>query len=276
MTRISSSAKIDRTAIVEDGAVIGEHAAIGAFCYVGANVVLGDNVKLHHHAVVEGITRLGDGCAVFPMAVIGGAPQSIRHDGSDTRLEIGANCIFREGVTVNTGSSHGGGETIVGHDNLFLANSHVGHDCRIGSHVILSNNVMIGGHATVHDRAILSGGAAIHQFVQIGRQAFIGGLAGVVNDVIPYAMVVDNPAFMGGLNVVGMQRAGMSKSEVHAVRRAYQAIFSAGTVLENARALRSGPDAPEGAAREIIDFILDRDSERALTTPGSRRRGSQA
>ncbi|WP_319519955.1 acyl-ACP--UDP-N-acetylglucosamine O-acyltransferase [uncultured Martelella sp.] len=276
MTNIASSAKIDSRAIVEDGAVIGEHAEIGAFCYVGANVVLGDNVKLLHHAVVEGATRLGDDCQVFPMAVIGGAPQSIRHDGSQTRLEVGRNCVFREGVTINTGSSHGGGETVVGHDNLFLANSHVGHDCRIGNNVILSNNVMVGGHATVHDRVILSGGAAIHQFVQIGRQAFIGGLAGVVNDVIPYAMVVDNPAFMGGLNVVGMQRAGMSKSEIHAVRRAYQAIFAAGTVIGNARALLESGDETEGAAREIIDFVLDRDSERALTTPGSRRRGSKA
>nr|WP_272211491.1 acyl-ACP--UDP-N-acetylglucosamine O-acyltransferase [Marinicella sp. W31]MDC2877382.1 acyl-ACP--UDP-N-acetylglucosamine O-acyltransferase [Marinicella sp. W31] len=210
------------------------------------------------------------------MAVIGGAPQSVRHDGSETRLYVGDNCVFREGVTVNTGSSHGGGETIVGHDSWFLANSHVGHDCRIGNNVILSNNVMVGGHAIVHDRVILSGGAAIHQFVQIGRQAFIGGLAGVVNDVIPYAMVVDNPAFMGGLNVVGMQRSGMSRSDLHAVRRAYQSIFAEGTVLENARALREGADGIDGGAREIVDFILDRDNERALTTPGSRRRGSQA
>ncbi|AJY46681.1 acyl-ACP--UDP-N-acetylglucosamine O-acyltransferase [Martelella endophytica] len=276
MTRIASSAVIDKRAVVEDGATIGENVKIGPLAYVGADVVLGDNVTLMHHAIVEGVTELGAGCTVFPMAVIGGAPQSVRHDGSATRLIVGRNCTFREGVTVNTGSSHGGAETILGDDNLLLANSHVGHDCRLGSNIILSNNVMIGGHATVHDRVILSGGAAIHQFVQIGRQAFVGGLAGVVNDIIPYAMVVDNPAFMGGLNVVGMQRAGIGRDEIHVVRKAYQAIFSGGQVLENAKAAREEFADQSAAVREILDFILDRDGDRALTTPGSRRRGSTA
>lgn len=273
MTRIASSAKIHKNAVIEDGAVIGENVSIGPFSYVGGDVVLGDNVTLMHHAVVEGATSIGAGSTIFPMAVIGGAPQSVRHDGSLTRLMVGENCIMREGVTINTGSSHGGGETIVGSDNLFLANSHVGHDCVLGDNIILSNNVMIGGHASVGDRVILSGGAAIHQFVRIGRQAFVGGLAGVVNDIIPYAMVVDNPAFMGGLNVVGMTRAGMSRPDIHIVRKAYQAIFAEGGVQDNARsALETyGTCAP---ARELIEFVLDRSGERGLTTPGSRHKGS--
>ena len=274
MTKIASSAVIDKLAVVEEGAVIGENVSVGPFCYVGADVELGDGVVLMHHAVVEGATRLGAGCQVFPMAVLGGAPQSVRHDGTRTRLEIGENCIFREGVTVNTGSSHGGCETVLGNHNLLLANSHVGHDCRIGNNVILSNNVMLGGHAVVGDRVILSGGAAIHQFVRIGRQAFVGGLAGVVNDIIPFAMVVDNPAFMGGLNVVGMQRAGMERSEIHLVRKAYQKLFAKGLVLENAKAARDEFIGKSDAAVEMLDFVLDHEGERALTTPGSRRRGS--
>lgn len=276
MTRIASSARIDPRAIVAEGAVIGENVEIGPLAYVGRNVVLGDGVKVMHHAIVEGTTTLGDGCQVFPMAVIGGAPQSVRHDDSETRLEVGSQCIFREGVTVNTGSSHGGGITSIGHDNLFLANSHVGHDCRVGNHVILSNNVMVGGHAVIHDRVILSGGAAIHQFVQIGRQAFVGGLAGVVNDVIPYAMIVDNPAMMGGLNIVGMQRAGMERDEIHMVRRVYKAIFSPGLVLENAALARAEYGGQSAAADELLGFVLDREAERALTTPGSRRRKGAA
>ncbi|MCD1632160.1 acyl-ACP--UDP-N-acetylglucosamine O-acyltransferase [Martelella mediterranea] len=276
MTRIASSARIDPKAVVEDGAVIGENAIIGPLSYVGPNAVLGDGVVVMHHASVEGMTRLGPGCQVFPMAVIGGAPQSVRHDASETRLEIGRNCIFREGVTINTGSSHGGGITIIGDNNLFLANSHIGHDCRIGNDVILSNNVMIGGHVVVHDKVILSGGAAIHQFVQIGRQAFVGGLAGVVNDVIPYAMIVDNPAMMGGLNVVGMQRAGIERDEIHLVRKAYKTIFSSGLILENAESARAEFGGKSDAVDEMLRFILERDAERSLTTPGSRRRKGTA
>ena len=276
MSRIASSARIDPKAVVEEGAVIGANVTVGPFAYVGPHVTLGDGVTLMHHASVEGRTTLGEGCQVFPMAVIGGAPQSVRHDSSETRLDIGGYCVFREGVTVNTGSSHGGGLTVVGHSNLFLANSHVGHDCRIGNNVILSNNVMIGGHAIIHDRVILSGGAAIHQFVQIGRQAFVGGLAGVVNDVIPFAMIVDNPAIMGGLNIVGMQRAGMQRDELHLVRKAYKAIFSGGLIVENAAAARNEFGGRSDAVDEMLRFILERDAERSLTTPGSRRRKGAA
>ncbi|TPW33032.1 acyl-ACP--UDP-N-acetylglucosamine O-acyltransferase [Martelella alba] len=272
MSAIASSARIDPRACVEDGAVVGENVSIGPFAYVGPKVRLGDGVTLMHHAVVSGATTIGPNSSVFPMAVIGGDPQSVRHDGSETTLDVGANCIMREGVTMNTGSSHGGCKTVVGDNNLFLANSHVGHDCILGSHIILSNNVMVGGHVEIADRVILSGGAAIHQFVRIGRQAFVGGLAGVVNDVVPYAMIVDNPAFMGGLNVVGMTRSGMARADVHAVRRAYKAIFADGRVNENASAIRADFEdcAP---ALELIDFVLAR-GERGLTTPGSRRKGN--
>ena len=149
MSTIAASAKIHPTAVVEDGAFIGENVVIGALSYVGAKVTLQDEVTLHNHAVVSGLTVIGRGSVIHPMAVIGGTPQAIRHDGSETTLEIGARCIMREGVTMNAGSSDGSGKTIVGDDNLFLANSHVAHDCRLGSHIILSNNVMLAGHVTI-------------------------------------------------------------------------------------------------------------------------------
>lgn len=266
MSTFPQSARIHPMAVVEDGAVLGENVVVGPFCHVGGKVVLHDGVQLLNNACVTGRTVIGAGTVIHPMAVIGGAPQAIRHDGSETTLEVGAHCTIREGVTMNTGSSDGGGKTIVGDRNLFLANSHVAHDCVLGNGIILSNNVMLAGHVHVEDFAILGGGSAVHQFSRIGRHAFVGGLAGVAYDVIPYGMLNGNPGVLQGLNIVGMTRSGISRETVHRVRRAYKEIFEGdGTIRANAEAIRPEyEDCKE--VLEILNFI-GADSDRALSSP---------
>lgn len=263
---IAASAKIHPLAVVEDGAVVGENVTVGPFCHVGPKVVLCDEVELLTHAVVTGRTTIGRRTRIFPNAVIGGDPQSLNHDGAETTLTVGENCTIREGVTMNTGTTEDGGRTIVGNGNLFLANSHVAHDCRIGDNVILSNNVMLAGHVKVEDRAILGGGCAVHQFTRIGRHAFIGGLSAVSYDVIPYGMLNGNPGILGGLNVVGMSRAGVEKATIHRVRRAFKQIFETeGSIRVNAAAIRGEyEDCPP--VIEILDFIAA-ESDRALSSP---------
>ncbi|MFT4181224.1 MAG: acyl-ACP--UDP-N-acetylglucosamine O-acyltransferase [Rhizobium sp.] len=266
MSSIAKSARIHKLAVVEDGAVIGENVVVGPFCHVGPKVVLHDSVQLLTHAVVTGRTTIGKGTKIFPMAVVGGDPQSVHHAGEETTLDVGENCTIREGVTINTGTADYGGKTIVGNNNLFLANSHVAHDCRVGNNVIMSNNVMLAGHVTVEDRAILGGGCAVHQFTRIGRQAFIGGLSAASYDVIPYGMLNGNPGVLSGLNIVGMTRAGIERSVIHRVRRAYKSIFEGeGSIRDNAAAIREEyADCKE--AMEILDFIAA-DSDRALSSP---------
>lgn len=266
MSSIAKSARIHKLAVVEDGAVIGENVVVGPFCHVGPKVVLHDSVQLLTHAVVTGRTTIGKGTKIFPMAVVGGDPQSVHHAGEETTLDVGENCTIREGVTINTGTADYGGKTIVGNNNLFLANSHVAHDCRVGNNVIMSNNVMLAGHVTVEDRAILGGGCAVHQFTRIGRQAFIGGLSAASYDVIPYGMLNGNPGVLSGLNIVGMTRAGIERSVIHRVRRAYKSIFEGeGSIRDNAAAIREEyADCKE--AMEILHFIAA-DSDRALSSP---------
>ena len=271
MSKIAASARVHPLAVVEDGAIVGENAIIGPFCHVGPHVTLGDGVELLNNVVVAGRTTIGKATRIFPFAAIGGDPQSVHHGGEETTLSVGERCTIREGVTMNTGTSGGGGKTVVGNDNLFLANSHVAHDCQLGNNIILSNNVMLAGHVHVADRAILGGGCAVHQFTRIGRQAFIGGLSAVSYDVIPYGMLNGNPGILGGLNVVGMSRAGIERSVIHVVRRAYKQIFEGeGSVRANAAAIRDEyVDCAE--AMEILDFIAV-ESDRALSSPN---RGSK-
>jgi UDP-N-acetylglucosamine acyltransferase len=266
MTTISKSARIHSMAIIEEGAVIGENVSIGPFCHVGPRVVLGDDVDLVSHVVVTGRTTLGSGNKIFPNAVIGADPQSVHHHGEETTLVIGNHNTIREGVTINTGTAGGGGVTMVGDHNLFLAYSHVAHDCKLGDHIIMSNNVLLAGHVTVEDRAILGGGSAVHQFSRIGRQAFVGGLAGVAYDVIPYGMLNGNPGVLAGLNVVGMTRAGIPRETIHRVRKAYKEIFEGEETIRvaAARVREKYLDCPE--VIEILDFIAA-DAERALSSP---------
>jgi UDP-N-acetylglucosamine acyltransferase len=266
MSRIAATAQIHPLAVVEEGATLGENVVVGPFSHVGPRVTLEDGTTLHSHAVVTGNTEVGRNCQIFPMAVIGGVSQSLHEAGEDSSLTIGDNCTIREGVTMNCGTVGGGGKTVVGNNCLFLANSHVAHDCQLGDHIIMSNNVMLAGHVHVADRAILGGGCAVHQFTRIGRQAFIGGLSAVNYDVIPYGMLNGNPGVLGGLNVVGMSRAGIERSTIHIVRRAYKAIFEGeGNIRANAAAIRD-EYAESKEVMEILDFIAAA-TDRAISSP---------
>jgi UDP-N-acetylglucosamine acyltransferase len=221
--------------------------------------------------VVIGKTTIGENNRIFNGAVLGGEPQNIHYRGEETELVIGNGCTIREGVTMSTGMPDAGSKTTVGDDSLFLAYSHVAHDCHIGSNVILSNNVMLGGHVVVGDRVIMGGGAAVHQFCRIGHHAFVGGLAACSNDVIPYGMLNGNPGILGGLNVVGMARSGMSKAEIHRVRKAFKMLFS-GTAPIHEVLVRIKPDFQGSPVLDDLFAFIEADSKRGLSSAAKAKR----
>lgn len=261
--------KIHPSAVVEDGAVLGADVVIGPFCHVGANVQLGDGVELKSHAVVAGHTKVGPNTAIYPFASVGHQAQDLKYRGEKATLEIGARCLVREGVTLNAGTEGGGGKTVIGDNCAFLANSHVGHDSILGNNIILSNNVMIAGHVTVQDNVIFGGGAAVIQFTRIGANAFVGGLAGLENDLIPFGMVTGNRARLQGLNLVGLKRHGYPRDQIHALRNAYKGLFESaeGTLKSRAEAMREAfPDQP--LVKQLVEFILS-EEDRKFCTPRS-------
>jgi UDP-N-acetylglucosamine acyltransferase len=261
-----SAHDIHRTAIVEDGARIGSGVRIGAFCHVGSDVTLGEGVALESHVVVTGHTTIGPRTRIFPFASIGHQPQDLKYKGEPSTLTIGADCLIREGVTMNPGTEGGGMETIVGDRCTFLANSHVGHDCRIGSNVILSNNVMLAGHLTVGDFAGIGGGAAVIQFTRVGAHAYLGGMSGLENDLIPYGMALGNRARLSGLNIVGLQRRGFSRDDIHTLRRAYRLLFAdEGTLVERMEDVEK-EFKTHPIVTEILAFIRER-GKRGLCMP---------
>lgn len=261
-----AEASIHSSAVVEDGATLGAGVKIGPFCTVGRDVTLGDGVELISHVAVAGTTVIGARSKIFPFASIGHQPQDLKFKGEPCSLTIGADCLIREGVTMNPGTEGGGSVTTVGDHCAFLANSHVGHDCRVGNNVIFSNNVMLAGHCAVGDYAIIGGGAAVIQFARVGPHAFVGGMSGLENDLIPYGMALGNRAYLSGLNIVGLQRRGFSRTDIHDLRRAYRALFAAeGTLIERMDDV-SVEFAGHPIVKEIIAFIRE-GGKRSLCTP---------
>lgn len=257
---------IHPTAIIEPGAQLGEGVNIGPFCHISKDAEIGDNSEIMSHVVIMGATSLGANGKVYPHAILGADPQNNKHKGGRTTLVIGKNCLIREGVTMHRGSDCSRGNTIVGDDCQFLAYAHVAHDCTVGNHVTFSNNVMIGGHAVIGDYVIIGGGGAVHQFVRVGHHAFIGGLAALVNDLIPYGSVIGVQAWLGGLNIIGMKRSGLARAEIHAMRHAVEMLFDrTKPVSVRADDLKAAfPDSQ--AVADLVHFIKA-DGHRSLCTP---------
>ena len=216
---------IHPTAVVEPGAEIDPSATIGPYCIVGGKARVAGGVRLHSHVAVHGRVSIGEGCEIWPFAVIGGPPQHVGYRGEDTRLVIGARNVIREHATFNLGTAQGRGETRVGDDGYFMTGAHVGHDCVVGDRVIFANNATLGGHVVVENNVFIGGLAAVHQHCRIGAYAFVGGLAAVVADLIPYGSAWGNHARLDGLNIIGFKRRGASRELIHDVRAAYRLLF---------------------------------------------------
>lgn len=261
-----NQSSIHCSAFVEPGAKIGVGCEIGPFCHIGPDVILGNRVKLKSHAVVTGLTEIGEDTVIFPFSVLGEIPQDLKFKGEITRLKIGARNRIREHVTMNTGTAGGGGITRIGDDCLFMAGCHVAHDVTIANRVILVNSVALGGHCILEDDVIVGGLSGVHQFVRIGQGAIIGAVTMVTNDVIPYGLVQGPRGELDGLNLVGLKRRGVPRKDIMALRAAFQMLAQGdGTFQERAR--RLGEDSNSEYVQRIVQFVIG-ESDRSFMTPG--------
>ena len=241
--------------MVADDAVIGPACRIDAYAIIGPEVRLGTKVHVKPHATLTGSTRVGDGTVVFSYACVGEVPQDLKYRGEKTELIIGSNNRIREGVTMNTGTAHGGGVTKVGDDCLFMTGAHVGHDVVVGNGVVLANNVAIGGHCKIDDHVIIGGLAGIHQHVRIGKGAIIGALTMVRRDVIPYGHVQGSAGELQGINIIGLRRRGVSNERITELRKAYDRISGFdGTFVDMIKMLDGEDLDEESLVRDVIEF----------------------
>ena len=259
---------IHNTAIIDPKAKISSGVSIGAFTVIGPNVEIGENTIIQSHVSIIGNTKVGKNNKIYPFASIGNDPQDLKFDGEITKLEIGDNNKIREYVTVNPGTNGGGGLTKIGNNCLFMVSSHIAHDCLVEDNVILANNVPLGGHAHIEENVIIGGNSAVQQFTRVGKSSMIGGMCGVVRDIIPYAMVHGNRSILQGLNLIGLRRKNIPNKEILVLTEAYKEIFKDENLTTNLKNLKQEFRKNE-LVNDVVKF-LEKDKKRPICTPFSK------
>lgn len=254
---------IHPTAIIDPGAQVSPTCSIGPYCVIGAEVELGEECELMSHVTIDGPAKIGPHNRFFPFCAIGGEPQDISFKGENTRLEIGGHNVMREYVTINRGTTKGGGITRVGSHTLLMAYAHIGHDSQIGDHAMLVNGATLAGHVTVEEWAVVGALCAVHQFTRVGAHAYVGGGTIVTKDVLPFAKCVSpRETQIFGVNSVGLSRRGYSDERIRKIQHAFRVLFN--SKLNTTQAvdkLKSEYDIGEDV-NMLLEFIED--SERGI------------
>jgi UDP-N-acetylglucosamine acyltransferase len=239
--------RIHPAALVDPGAELASDVDVGAFSVIGPHVRIGPGTVIGPHAVVTGRTTLGARNRIFQFASIGDIAQDRKYGGEPVTTTIGDDNVFREFVSVHSGTAQDRGDTRIGNGNWFLGYTHVAHDCVVGDYTTFSNNAQIAGHVTIGDWAVMGAYAGVHQFGRIGAHAFVAAGAIVLQDVPPFVTVQGYPAKPHGTNNEGLRRRGFSADDILAVRRAYKTLYRQGLTLDEARAAIA-----DGAARSPV------------------------
>ena len=256
---------IHKTAIISESAKISDNVEIGAYSIIGPDVTIENNTKIHSHVNIVGNTTIGSGNEIFPFASIGTPPQDLKYKGEKNSIVIGNNNKFREYVNINPGTEQGGGITNIGNNNLLMVYCHVAHDCNLSNNIVLANNVQVGGHVFIQDNSIVGGSCAIHQFSRIGESAMVGGMTGVLSDVIPFGLSLGNRNNLVGLNLIGLRRAKISNENIKIMQKAYNEIFKSENYRSNIDNLHQEIQKNE-FVNKIINFI-NSDKKRPISLP---------
>ncbi len=231
---VSIPNRIHPTAIIAPGAKIGTDVSIGPYTIIGEHVSIGNGTSIASHVTIEGWTSIGERNQIGIGAIIGGIPQDLKYRGEVSSVSLGNDNIIREYVTINRGTTGGGGDTRLGNQNVIMTSAHIAHDVTMGSHNIISNGVAIGGHVIIEDWVTVGALSGLHQFIKLGRLSMIGALSLITKDVAPYTLVTGNPAKRYGINIERLRRNGFSSESRRYIQRAYKVLFHQGLTLFDA------------------------------------------
>jgi UDP-N-acetylglucosamine acyltransferase len=250
--------RIDPRALVSPDAVLADGVEIGPFAIVEAGVVIGPRTRIWAHAYLCSGTTLGADNVVHIGAIVGHEPQDKSYAGAPTRIEIGDRNVIREGCQLHRGTSPGSA-TVIGNDCYLMSNAHVAHNCRVADGVIMATGAVLGGHASIGERAFLSGSGRAPPHARVGRLTMLQGGTAVSQDVPPFCVTRLGVNMLGGVNVIGLRRAGFDRGRIAAIRRAYRTLFLNRSNLRLARerllAAEREHGGPTADVRELLDFI---------------------
>ena len=259
---------IHPTAIIHDGAQLHDSVKVGAYSIIGPEVTLGEGNTVGEHCVITGRTTIGKNNTFYRFCSIGGVPQDKKYDGEDTALEIGDGNMFREFVTINTGTVQDSGTTRIGNNNWIMAYVHIAHDCQLGNEIIMSNGIQLAGHIHIGDWAIIGGLAAAHQFTNIGAHSMTGGMSAIRQDIPPYVLGAGQPYKPAGINSEGLKRRGYTTTQIQAIKEAYKYIYLRSLKVEDAvaaiRNLQKSSDQDIADVLEPFVVFFEQSSARGV------------
>ena len=226
---------IEKTAIIHPTANIHEDVCIGPYSVIGQDVSIGSGTIVGSHVVINGPTSIGSNNKIYHFSSIGDDPQDKKfNQDTDSSLVIGSGNTIREYVSINRGTTLGGGQTSIGNDNWIMAYVHIAHDCNIGNNSTFANNTTLAGHVSIENFVTLGGFTGIHQFCRIGSYSFSAISSVIVKDVPPFILVSGNTAKPSGLNREGLKRNGFDNDTINLLKKAYKIIYRSGLPLTEA------------------------------------------
>jgi len=246
---------IHQTAIIDPSANIADNVSVGPYTIIGADVEIGDGCEIMSHVVINGPTKIGKHNRIFQFASIGEEPQDKKFHGEKTFLEIGDNNLIRESVTINRGTSQGGGVTRIGNNNWIMAYVHIAHDCLIGNDNIFANNSSLAGHVEIDDFVILGGFTLVSQFNYMGSHSFSAMGSVISRNVPPYVLVSGHMAKPFGTNVEGLRRRDFSDEQIKNIKMAYKMLYRSGLKIEEAQQQLSDIQQVSNEITMMLDFL---------------------
>jgi len=246
---------IHSTAIIDPSAIIADDVSIGPYTIIGAGVEIGSECEIGPHVVISGPAKIGSGNKILQFSSIGEDPQDKKFAGEATLLEIGNNNLIRENVTINRGTTQGGGITKIGDDNWIMAYVHIAHDCIIGNENILANNASLAGHVVIDNYVILGGFTLISQFNTMGSYSFSAMGSVISRNVPPYVLVSGHMAKPVGVNVEGLRRRQFSEQQLKNVRQAYKYIYRSGLRIEEAMLKLDEMEQDESELDILLEYL---------------------
>ena len=252
---------ISPLAVVHPEAKIGQDTEIGPFTVIHEDVVIGENCKIMSNVVIMDGARIGNNCTIFPGAVVAGVPQDLKFKGEKSIAEIGDNTILRECVTINRGTASKG-KTVVGHNCLIMAYSHIAHDCELKNNIIIGNASQIAGEVEIDDFAIVSGVTLVHPFSRISKHVMVQGGSRIGKDIPPYTLICRDPIVYCGINIVGLRRRGFSNEQVFLIQDIYRTLYTRG--LNNTEALKAIETEYEPSEERDLILSFIKSSQRGI------------
>lgn len=178
MEGVSESANIGNNVILGKNIIIGDNVLIGDDVVIGNNVIIKNNVKIDNNVIIGNNnvienTDINKNTVIHDNCILGYghttgwvSRESNSRDLVFDKLQIGEDCLIREGTTIYVGAKLGN-KVKIHHKVLIRERSIIGDNTSIGSMCDLEGHLIIGNNCSIHSNVHLCYDTKIGDYVFI-------------------------------------------------------------------------------------------------------------